>query len=89
MATRKTLETIKQLIKENVGKDIKLKKDKGRKRYVEYEGVLIRTYPSVFVVEISYGDKIRKATYSYTDVLTGRVIVSLAENDQLIGIITE
>lgn len=61
----------------NVGKRVQIKSNKGRNRYDVTEGIIAKTYPCVFLVEIEndlvYAGK--TISYSYTDVLTKEVEV--------------
>lgn len=51
-----------------MGRSIKLKINKGRNKFITFNGEIETMYPSVFVIK-SYEDNV-KYTYSYTDVLT-------------------
>jgi len=68
------LATIKRGLESHVGHKIRVRANKGRRKIVEKEGILEKTYPSIFVVKINEersGD--RRVSYSYTDVLTETV----------------
>lgn len=70
-----------------VGKTIKIKANRGRKRVFEVEGILEQTYPKVFVVRFKERQVERRISYSYADLLTKAVELSVG-NDR-IGTITE
>ncbi|WP_018924721.1 biofilm formation stimulator Veg [Salsuginibacillus kocurii] len=76
----KTLFEIKQSLDENVGKRITLKANGGRRKMVESSGLLEETYPSVFIVKLDK-DKhpIERVSYSYTDILTETVELTVCE----------
>ena len=64
-----------------VGSKVRIKANKGRKRIVVREGVLENTYPSIFVIRVQneFEDTFRSVSYSYTDVLTHTVELSLCK----------
>lgn len=91
MATKETLTQIRKNIEACVGKKVVLRTDKGRKKVKLHEGILVEAYPSVFVVVIDDGlCSSRKISYSYSDVLTDCVEVSLwssaVESDMAVSI---
>ncbi|MBR3225573.1 MAG: Veg family protein [Atopobiaceae bacterium] len=57
-----------------VGQRIRVRANMGRSRIVERVGILLQTYPALFVVEVEErrGRKARQS-YQYVDVLTGTV----------------
>lgn len=68
------LNEIRKTVEDNLGKEVILKANKGRKRIVTKKGILTDAYPSVFTVQIENEfDSIRTVSYSYTDVLTSTV----------------
>ena len=74
MAAKSILTDIKRDLDLHVGERIRLKANKGRKKVVEREGVLERTYPNIFVVKIQETDTgERRVSYSYADLLTEAV----------------
>jgi uncharacterized protein Veg len=66
------LDSIKRNIEDHLGEKVVLKANSGRKRVVVNNGVIEKTYPSIFVVRLE-SDTQRKVTYSYSDVLTKTV----------------
>lgn len=66
----KLLLEIRRDIEEAVGQRVRVKANKGRRRFVEREGVLEKTYPSLFVVKLGPDQHNRRISYTYTDVLT-------------------
>lgn len=59
----------------NVGKRVKIRSNKGRNKVDIAEGIIAKTYPCVFLVELSNGltDSVKTMSFSYTDVLTKEV----------------
>ncbi|MDS1029717.1 Veg family protein [Bacillota bacterium LX-D] len=89
MATKMALSEIKQYLDASVGKKIKLKANRGRKKIIERLGVLEQTYPHIFVVKIEENNsKVSRVSYSYTDVLTETVELTIykdcEEKEQII-----
>ncbi|SDK85839.1 Veg family protein [Natronincola ferrireducens] len=87
MADRNTLNEIRRNIEGYVGEKVTLKANKGRKRTMVREGVLENTYPSIFVVRIN-GDynSVRRVSYSYSDILTESVEVTVSKDNHEIKV---
>ena len=65
-----------------IGKTVILRANKGRKRIVVREGILESAYPNLFVVKIANEyDSIRRVSYTYSDVLTSTVEVTICEDE--------
>lgn len=74
MQSRKDLNQIRKIVEDNLGKEVILKANKGRKKIVTKKGILTDAYPSVFTVQIENEyESVRTVSYSYTDVLTSTV----------------
>ena len=73
-----TIESIKNKIDELVGKNIYMEVCRGRKQVKKYAGVIIHTFPSVFVVRLTDNSIVNSLSYSYSDVLCGDVIIQEA-----------
>ncbi|MBF8982464.1 Veg family protein [Lutibacter sp. B2] len=74
MATKSTLTEIRKNVEFLVGEKVRLKANKGRKKVSVKEGIIEKTYPSIFVVCIDGGfDTVRRVSYSYSDILTETV----------------
>lgn len=77
------LNKIRENMEHLVGKKIMLKANKGRKRTCVKEGILEKTYPSIFVVCIDgVYNSVRRVSYSYSDILTKTVEVTLSDKDK-------
>ena len=66
------LSVIKRDIESHVGEKVVLKANGGRRKVLVNNGVLEKTYPSIFVIRLD-SDTQRTVTYSYSDVLTNTV----------------
>ncbi|NPV29327.1 MAG: Veg protein [Firmicutes bacterium] len=73
MATKQALAEIRQDLENFVGTRVRLRSYKGRNKVVEREGVLERTYPNIFVIKLDEKRSQRRISFSYTDVLTESV----------------
>ncbi|SHJ58362.1 Veg family protein [Paramaledivibacter caminithermalis] len=81
MATKETLAELKKNVESYIGQKVILKTNKGRKRVFVKEGVLEEVYPNIFVVRIDRGlNSERKVSYSYSDILTETVEITLCGN---------
>jgi uncharacterized protein Veg len=72
-----TLDLIRENLTDFVGQEIYLKANKGRKKIFEVQGVLEQTYPKVFVVRFNERQVERRVSYSYADLLTETVELSV------------
>lgn len=81
MIAKEDIFQVKKQIDGYVGSKVRIRANKGRKRVVEKEGVLQNTYPSIFVVKVQneQQDTYRTVSYSYTDVLTNNVQLSVCK----------
>lgn len=77
---RNALEKIKQDIESCVGKPVRLRANRGRRKVIEAEGVIEKTYPKVFVIKLHKDSAIRRMSYTYADVLTETVELTIGEN---------
>lgn len=66
------LDSIKRDIESHIGERVILKANGGRRKTLINNGVIEKTYPSIFVIKLD-NDTQRKVTYSYSDVLTKTV----------------
>lgn len=80
---RNSLTKIKKDVEESVGKKVILKANKGRKKITVREGILESAYPSLFVVKISNQyDSVRRVSYTYSDILTETVEVTVCDTEE-------
>ncbi len=78
-----TIEQIKLDLESCVGKRVKLRANRGRKKVVETEGIIESTYPKLFVVKLDKSNSVRRLSYTYADVLTRTVEITV--DDTVIG----
>ena len=80
LATKETIQEIKRTVERCVGRKVILKTNKGRKKVLVREGVLEEVYPNVFIVRVDEGlQSERKVSFSYSDILTETVELSVSE----------
>ena len=72
MESINVLATIKKDIEKHVGERVTLKANGGRRKVLVNNGIIEKTYPSIFVIRLD-NDIQRTVTYSYSDVLTKTV----------------
>ncbi|NLJ99821.1 MAG: Veg protein [Clostridia bacterium] len=78
MSQKNVLAEIKRDLDCHVGKKIKLKANRGRRRIVEQVGILEKTYPNIFVVKLDEKrSTVRRVSFSYSDVLTETVKLTI------------
>lgn len=75
------MEMIKNELEEHLGKRVILKANKGRKKFVTKRGVLKAVYPSLFMVDVKNGTEITTSTFTYSDVLTKTVKITILDDD--------
>ncbi len=80
---KNTLQQIKLDLESCIGKRVKVKANRGRKQVLEAEGVIENTYPKIFVVKLDKSHSVRRLSYTYADVLTKTV--ELTVDDFVIG----
>lgn len=80
MAEKTALEAIRDRLDSHLGEKVKVRASEGRRRVFEREGVLEKTYPSIFVVRFEDEDQ-RHMSWSYIDVLTDAVEIRFDDGD--------
>lgn len=75
------MQIIKRELENHIGKKVIVRANKGRKKIVTRKGILKATYPSLFVVEVFNGEELVTASYTYSDVLTSTVQVTVLDED--------
>lgn len=87
MLEKNSLDKIRECVENCVGQKVRLKANKGRKKTTIKEGILESAYPSIFVVKIDGGyNTIRRVSYSYSDILTETVEVTVCSDERKIQI---
>ena len=80
MFERRDVAHVKSDIQKIIGSTVKLETNKGRHKAVVNTGVVSNVYPSIFTIQLSEGSEAsRKLSFSYTDVLTNTVEITLCE----------
>ncbi len=72
------IEEIKSKIEKNIGEKIVIIAKQGKRRIVTQKGIIMNAYPGVFVVKIIDSNNNRIVSYSYSDILTKTVRLSIA-----------
>ncbi|MDD7592666.1 MAG: Veg family protein [Peptoniphilaceae bacterium] len=74
MQENNQIQAIRNEVEQYIGHKVVVRADKGRKRIVTKEGVIENAFDEVFTVRISNSfDMERTVSYTYTDVLTSTV----------------
>lgn len=82
MLEKNNLARIREEVQDSIGKRVSIKANKGRKRFITREGILEEAYPNLFVVKISNKfDSTRRVSYTYSDVLTDTVQLTVCEDE--------
>ncbi len=72
--------SVKRDIERFIGSRVKLESNKGRQKSTVNEGVISDVYPCIFTVQLFEGKQpSRKVSFSYTDVLTNTVEITLCD----------
>lgn len=76
----RSLDKIRTSVENYVGRKVRLRANKGRKKIVERDGIIESVYPNVFIVKINGGyNNVRRVSYSYSDILTETVQITLMD----------
>lgn len=72
MTKQNDVNCVRNAVKNQTGKKVKIRINRGRHKVDETEGVISETYPSIFLIKIqeSKDMPVRIVSYSYTDILT-------------------
>ena len=79
--SNRALEQIRNTIQSNVGKKVKLRANRGRRRVIEAEGIIENTYPKLFVIRLDQSSAVKRMSYTYVDVLTDTVELQIEGMD--------
>jgi uncharacterized protein Veg len=80
MYVNKDIFLVKNDIERCLGSKVKLESNKGRHKSIINVGIICDVYPSIFTVQLFEGKlPSRKLSFSYTDVLTNTVEITLCE----------
>lgn len=76
-----SINSIKDTVEKLLGKDIIVKLNLGRNKFVTFPATLNGVYPSLFTVSPCDKNFLGKTTYSYSEVLCGRVKIQSAQSN--------
>ena len=79
MFDRNDVSHVKNDIQRIIGSTVSLETSKGREKSIVRKGVVSNVYPSIFTVQLSDNRSSRSMSFSYTDVLTKTVQITLCE----------
>lgn len=79
---REIIDEIREDIESYLGERVKVKANKGRRRVEEREGTLENIYPNLFVVRLDEDQHHRRISFTYADVLTEVVEVTVHADDE-------
>jgi len=82
---RNILQEIKQDLDTWVGRRVEFKANRGRKKILQQEGILEKTYPHIFVVKVEEEGYPRRISFSYADILTETVEIMAKDRDKRLG----
>ena len=72
--TTVSVEQVKKGVRALMGKPIKIKINRGRKRIERYSGEISAVYPSVFTLKVDKG-AVKSLSCSYSDLICGEVVI--------------
>ncbi|MGI6129026.1 MAG: Veg family protein [bacterium] len=78
---RTTLAEIRQDLEAQRGRRLRLTANRGRQRIIVREGVLEQTYPNIFTIRLLDNNSVKRVSFSYSDVLTKTVEISLCGDE--------
>lgn len=79
-----TLDQIKANVEAHIGKKVRLKANKGRRRTTVREGIIEAAYPSIFIVTVNGGyGTTRKVSYCYSDIFTTTVELTVLDEEEI------
>ncbi len=83
--SKNILQEIKSDLDSWVGKKVCLRANRGRRKILSKEGILEKTYPHIFVVMVEKGGYPHRVSFSYADILTETVELTIKDKDVRIG----
>jgi len=76
---RTDVSQVRSDIQRIIGSTVELETNKGRHKSVIRRGIVSNAYPSIFTIKLNSGSNSRNLSFSYTDVLTNTVEITLCE----------
>ncbi len=83
--SKNILQEIKANLDSWVGKKVCLRANRGRRKILSKEGILEQTYPHIFVAKVDKGGHPHRVSYSYADIITETVELTIKDKDIRIG----
>lgn len=77
--TSMTISAIKDSVQSLCGKDVTVKLNLGRNKFITFPAVINGVYPSLFTVSPFDKNFLGKTAYSYSEILCGRVKLTCSE----------
>lgn len=74
-----TINSIKQNVRDCYKKPVTVKLNLGRNKFVTFPATLSGIYSSIFTVEPLDKNFLGKTAYSYSEIMCGKVFITLAE----------
>lgn len=71
------VDTIKSNLESNVGRRVRIVYGRGKRHKTVQNGIIEKTYPSIFVIKLDENFKKERISVSYADVLTKTVQLAL------------
>lgn len=87
LAGKKSISNVQETLEQYLGKAVTLKANSGRKKYIERSGVLEGTYPNLFVVRVEEKSVERRMSFSYVDLITGTVVLTVKDGEKDIPLV--
>jgi len=76
------LSDIKQEVTDNLGREVIVTIQAGRRKKKERKGVISEVYPALFTVQLDPGENdFECCSYSYTDILTNSIEIEFVSED--------
>lgn len=71
--------SVRRAVSQHVGSKVRVRSNLGRHKYDVTEGVITETYPCIFLIRVENAeeDSYQTVSYSYTDVITKDVQLTL------------
>ena len=79
MVKQADVNMVRRAVIQHIGHKVKVKENKGRHKIDITEGIISETYPSIFLIQVhdDMEDTMHTMSFSYTDVLTKNVRLTL------------
>lgn len=78
MFFEKDLAKARNDVEKHIGSKVRIKYNNGKRKQRIKDGVIISAYKSIFLINLQMDDDtVTKATYTYTDLLTKNVIITV------------